>query len=199
VSEDGRSPRLVRLLLCAFLMAPLMPAVLWWLVKPLRILAPQFNGVTCRAAVCVEDPVQLPRAERLHSEAMAAVARKLEALDSPPLTVFCSTRACYRSFGGGAERGATLLDLGVILPPESWVRHIVEHEFIHMLQAQELGLMGRHLRPEWFTEGMAFSVSKPPAWDLPAYAIPFVAKYDAWERRIGRANVWRQARRLPRD
>jgi hypothetical protein len=185
-------------LLCGFIAAPLLPATLWYCAKPLRILAPQADGMICRAAVCVEDPAQMRRAQRLQREAMAAVDHKLVAIKSPPLTIFCSTRKCYRSFGGGAERGATLFDLGVILPPGSWVPYIVEHEYIHMLQAQELGLMGRCLRPDWYIEGMAFSVSDPPAWDLPAYARPLVARYVAWERRTGRENVWREARRLNR-
>ena len=190
---------LLRLLPFAVLLAALLPLALWYLVKPLRILAPGLNGMTCRAAVCVEDPARLTQAERLHREAMTQVAHKLTALDSPPLTIFCSTRECYRSFGGGAERGATLFDLGVILAPESWVAHIVEHEFIHMLQAQELGLMGRGLRPDWFQEGMPFLISNPPAHDLPGYAVPLVANYRAWEQRVGRANVWREACALGRD
>jgi hypothetical protein len=188
-----------RLLLCGLLIAPMVAVALWFLVKPLRILAPQFNGVTCRAVVCVEDPMHRARAERLHREAMAAVARKLTAMRSPPRTIFCSTRECYRSFGGGTERGATLFDLGVILPPESWLPHIVEHEFIHMLQAQELGLVGRGLRPDWFIEGMPFLISEPPAYDLPDYAVPLVAQYLTWEQRVGRENVWREARKLRRD
>lgn len=204
---SSRSPRcgsgirrlLGRLLPFAILSTLLFPSAMWLFVKPFRIVAPQFNGMTCRGAVCVEDLAQLACAERLHRDAMAQVARKLTALDSPPLTVFCSTRDCYRSFGGGSERGATLLDLGVILPPESWVPHIVQHEFIHMLQAQELGLMGRRLRPDWFTEGMPFLVSEPPANDLPDYAVPLAAKYDAWDQRVGRANVWREAWKLRRE
>ena len=121
---------------------------------------------------------------------MTAVAHKLVPLEQAPLTVFCSTRACYHAFGGGLERGATLLDWGVILPPESWVPHIVEHEYIHMLQAQQLGLRGRERTPDWFKEGMPFLVSDPPGHDMPAYALPLVARYQAWERHTGRRNAW---------
>jgi hypothetical protein len=88
------------------------------------------------------------------------------------------------------ERGATLFNLGVILPPESWVPHIVEHEYIHMLQSQELGLRGRERTPAWFKEGMPFLISAPPAYDLPDYAKPLVAEYSAWEKKVGRENVW---------
>lgn len=174
----------------------MLPAIAWIFFKPIRILAPELNGVACRGRVCVADPSQFARAERLQREAMVQVGKKLVPLERPPLTVFCATRRCYSSFGGGMERGATLFNWGVILPPESWVAHIVEHEYIHMLQAQELGLMGRRLTPAWFKEGMPFLVSDPPKYDLPEYARPLVAKYRAWEKKVGRDNVWQAAQQL---
>ena len=166
------------------------PLVAWAAFKPIRILAPTLNGVTCANRVCVEDPSKFAQAAELQRSAVGEVARKLAPLDETPLTVFCSTRECYRSFGGGMERGATLIDWGVILPPESWVAHIVEHEYIHMLQAQQLGLLGRQQTPDWFKEGMPFLVSEPPDFDLPDYARPLASHYAAWEARVGRANVW---------
>lgn len=172
------------------------PAIGWATFKPLRILAPALNGLTCVDRVCVQDRSRLDEAAALQHAALAAVARKLAPLEHTPLTVFCSTRACYRSFGGGMERGAALFDWGVILPPESWVPYIVEHEYIHMLQAEQLGLLGRQQSPAWFKEGMAFAASDPPAHELPDYALPLVAEYRAWERRIGRDGVWAAAAAL---
>ena len=170
-----------------------MPAIAWAAFKPVRILAPTLNGVTCVARVCVENPAKLSLAQNLQHNAIEAVGHKLSPLEQAPLTVFCSTRECYRSFGGGMERGAAILNWGVILPPESWVAHIVEHEYIHMLQAQQLGLLGREGTPPWFKEGMPFFISAPPAYDLPEYARPLVAQYRAWEQREGRINVWQRA------
>jgi hypothetical protein len=179
-------------LTCLVLLAA-APAIAWTAFKPVRILAPTLNGVTCAERVCVEERNELARARTLQHDATAAVARKLAPLEQAPLTVFCSTRECYRSFGGGMERGATLFDWGVILPPESWIAHIVEHEYIHMLQAQQLGLLGRQQTPDWFKEGMPFLVSEPPDYDLPDYARPLVAQYRTWEQRVGRENVWNAA------
>ena len=170
-----------------------MPALAWTTFKPIRILAPTLNGVTCIDRICVEESDRIAQARALQQAALSAVARKLVPLEKAPLTVFCSSRSCYRSFGGGMERGATLLDWGVILPPESWVAHIVEHEYIHMLQAQQLGLRGRERTPDWFKEGMPFLVSQPPAHDLPDYARPLALRYAEWEKRTGRGNVWRAA------
>ncbi len=186
-----RTHRLLKLIALALVVAT--PAIAWVTFKPIRILAPTLNGVTCVNRVCVEDSAQLPRAQLLQRNAVSAVGRKFVPLERAPLTVFCSSRACYQSFGGGMERGATLFNWGVILPPESWVPHIVEHEYIHMLQAQQLGLVGRQQTPAWFKEGMPFLVSEPPDYDLPAYARPLVAHYQSWEQRVGRENVWQAA------
>lgn len=177
------------LLLTASLLAASLPIAAWAFFKPIRIIAPQLNGVTCVDAICVESLATLPAALQLHSDAMSNVAQKLRALNSPPRTVFCSTRACYESFGG-AGRGITVFHLGVVIPPDSWQTYIVEHEFIHMLQAQELGLRGRERTALWFKEGMAFFVSAPPPFDLPDYAKPLVEQYAAWEQEKGRENVW---------
>ncbi len=114
--------------LAVLALALITPALAWATFKPVRILAPELNGVSCRDRVCVERVSQLGRANQLQSDAVTQVGHKLVPLERPPLTVFCSTRRCYRSFGGGEERGATLLNWGVILPPESWVPHIVQHE-----------------------------------------------------------------------
>lgn len=170
-----------------------IPAIAWAAFKPVRILAPTLNGMTCVAQVCVEEASKLALAQTLQHSAVEAVGRKLVPLEQAPLTVFCSTRECYQSFGGGMERGAAILDWGVILPPESWVAHIVEHEYIHMLQAQQLGLLGREATPLWFKEGMPFLISAPPAHDLPAYARPLVAQYQTWEQKEGRSHVWLSA------
>lgn len=188
-----RHSRLRRVIVAGVLVGLLTPIAVWFLVGHARILAPELNGVICRGPVCVEHEDRLDEAQTLHAAAMAAVAAKLQALETPPLTVFCSTRACYSAFGGGAERGAAILDLGVILAPESWVRHIVEHEFIHMLQAQELGLAGRQRLPDWLKEGMPFALSEPPPHDLPDDALPLVRRYRAWEAQVGRDLVWEAA------
>jgi hypothetical protein len=172
------------------LLAALMPPLAWAVVKPLRILAPEWNGVSCVGAVCVDRPQRLAEAQALYEAAHAAVASRLAPLRGRPLTVFCSTRTCYHAFGGGMERGMALFDLGIILAPDSWVPHIVEHELIHMLQSERIGLYQRLRAPAWYVEGMAFTLSEPPAYDLPDYAQPLVAEYSVWEARVGRAAVW---------
>lgn len=166
----------------------------WVFFKPIRVVAPELNGVLCTVAICVEDSGSWPIASDLYRQAVANVATKLRPLTSRARVIFCSTQRCYRSFGGQG-RGITVFDLGVVIAPESWQVYIVEHELIHMLQAQELGLLGRERSPLWFKEGMAFSISEPPDCDLPQYARPWVAEYRNWEERVGRENVWTEINR----
>lgn len=186
--------RLHTLAAVSLLALALLPAGAWAFFKPVRIVAPDLNGVTCAGAVCVEDMATRALAAELHATAMANVAAKLRPLSSPPRAVFCSTPECYGSFGGRGC-GITVFNLGVVIAPECWQLHIVEHEFIHMLQAQELGLLGRERTPMWFKEGMPFHVSQSPEFDLPDYARPWAARYMAWEQQVGRENVWDEIRR----
>jgi hypothetical protein len=174
-----------------------LPIGAWSFFKPIRVIAPELNGVTCAGAVCVEDLSTLSLAEELHETATANIAAKLRPLSSPPRAVFCSTRKCYQSFGGRGA-GIAVFDLGVVIAPESWNVYIVEHELIHMLQAQELGLRGRERTPMWFKEGMPFYISDPPEADFPDYAKPWVEEYRAWEQRVGRENVWSEIRKYRR-
>lgn len=87
---------------------------MWVLFKPVRVVVPELlgDGVTCGGVVCAEEAESLPLAQWLHAEAMANISAKLLPLRAPPRTIFCSTRDCYSSFGGGSERGAAILDLG---------------------------------------------------------------------------------------
>lgn len=175
------------------LIAVMIPAAAWLFFKPIRIIAPELNGVTCAGPVCVDDSAALPMAEQLYAEGMANVAAKLTALNRPPRAVFCSTRACYRAFGGRGA-GVAVFDLGIVIAPHAWQTYIVEHELIHILQAQELGLLGRERTPIWFKEGMAFHVSDPPPDGLPDYAQGWAGQYREWEARVGRENVWEAIR-----
>lgn len=172
----------------------LLPAATWAFSKPIRVIAPSLNGTTCYGQVCVEDPETLRRAQELVDTAMANIAVKLKPLTPTPRAVFCSTRECYDAFGGKG-RGVAVFNLGIVIPFDSWQVYIVEHELIHLLQAQELGLRGRESSPMWFKEGMAFYVSDPPDFDMPEYARSWVSEYKAWESKVGREKVWDEIQR----
>lgn len=60
--------------------------------------------------------------------------------------------------------------------------HLVKHEMVHWLQFQEFGALGTMRKPFWLREGMAYSLSAAPAWDIPQQHSKLVLQYEAWAR-----------------
>lgn len=172
------------------------PPAAWALAKPVRLLAPVLNGMTCDGAVCVEEPARLAEAAALYEDALLKIAARGTPLQQRPRMAFCSTDACYRAFGGGAERAITYPWLGSLIAPTSWAPHFARHELIHALQAQELGAIGMLRKPAWFREGMAYAWSEPPPEDMPVQFAPLRAQFEAWLDGTGQRRLWHEARRL---
>ena len=170
-----------------------LPFTAWAFAKPIRLLLPQQNGVTCLDSVCVDDPKRMHEAAALYDLAHSYVDIKLTPLNGRPLMVFCSTANCYRSFGGGRERAITYPKLGTLIAPSSWAPHFVRHELVHALQAQKLGAVQMMLSPAWFREGMAYSVSDPPDYDMPQQFESYRDEYESWRIGIANSELWSSA------
>jgi hypothetical protein len=100
-----RPPSFTHLALILLVIAPLAA---WWLVKPVRVLAPGLVGISCSSGpVCVEDPAQQGIAEQLYGAALADVGQAISPLAGAPRVIFCSSEACADSFGLGARSAVT--------------------------------------------------------------------------------------------
>lgn len=174
----------------AFLAAPLTA---WAFAKPVRLLLPELNGVTCNESVCVDDIERMQEAKALYDSAHEHVSDTLTPLANRPRMVFCAHADCYRSFGGGLERAITYPGIGSLIAPASWSPHFARHELIHALQAQELGPVRMLRGPEWFREGMAYSVSEPPIDDMPPQFEAFRDQYEEWSAGIESTEIWSKA------
>lgn len=187
---------LKRFLLVFLLAALALPLTAWSFAKPVRLLLPELNDVTCSDSVCVDDAGRMLQAKSLYESAHEHVSAKLTPLADRPLMVFCSTAACYRSFGGGSERAITYPKLGSLIAPSSWSPHFARHELVHALQAQELGSIRMMRGPEWFREGMAYSVSDPPGHDMPPQFQKYRTQYEAWAAGLDTTELWSAAAKL---
>lgn len=170
-----------------------VPITAWSFAKPVRLLLPELNGVTCSESVCVDDIERMPEAKALYDSAHDDVSSKLTPLANRPLMVFCSHADCYESFGGGLERAMTYPHFGSLIAPSAWSPHFARHELIHALQAQELGAIRMLRGPEWFREGMAYSVSEPPLDDMPPQFQAFRDQYEEWAAGFEGAEIWSKA------
>lgn len=169
----------------------------WLLVKPVRVIAPAWAGLACRgASVCVEDPSTLPAAEQLYAEGMAFVSQSISPLEGAPRVVFCSTAACADYFGLGARSAVTVGTLGTVIGPRAWKAYYVRHELIHHLQGQRMGVLRRMLKPAWFVEGMAYSLSQDPRAPLAEPWEGHRSRFNAWFGSMDKSRLWQEAAQL---
>lgn len=179
-------------------LAHVIPAIAWAAVKPLRLVAPELNGVACtQDRLCTDDPARLPEARALLAEAEGFVGRELGAIHRRPTVVFCSTDECSRAFGLTGAAGITVGPLGVVMAKRGWQPFYVRHELIHVLQYERLGTLQMWLfTPSWFIEGMAYGRSEDPRQSLSQPFQGWRERYGRWEASLAGQDLWAAAERL---
>lgn len=185
---------LKRILILALLSLPLAA---WAFFKPVRILAPELAGVTCvDETICIDDPSRLAEAAGLYREALEFVASSIGRIAQAPRVVFCTSEACNESFGFRAAAN-TIGTFGIVISPRAWKPYYLRHEMIHHLQKERLGnIKGWLVTPDWFIEGMAYSLSEDPRPALPEPLQHYRAQFETWYRQVGKEGLWAEAARL---
>ncbi|MDO9314083.1 MAG: hypothetical protein Q7T97_06025 [Burkholderiaceae bacterium] len=187
-------PSLRRLALVIFVAAPVAA---WIIVKPIRVVFPTVQGMSCvSASVCVEDPDEAQAAVALYEEAFDFVSATVVPLRKKPRLIFCSTEICANKFGLGARAALTVGKFGTVVGPRAWTPYLVRHEMIHSVQCEQLGVLKVLRMPSWFVEGMAYSLSEDPRDQLPPPLEGYRSAFDSWFETIDRRLVWHEAKRL---
>ena len=181
----------------AFLLVIVLPVAAWFVVKPVRVLAPTFAGASCPTRdVCVDDPARLEEAKELHREAEAFVSANVYQMGRTPRVVFCSTEACAQAFGLGPRAAVTVGTFGTVIGPRAWTPYLVRHEMIHFLQGRRLHALALLVKPRWFVEGMAYALSEDPRRPLNEPFESWRQEFLAWYAQVGKERLWSEARRL---
>ena len=181
----------------ALLLFAIVPALAWAVVKPVRVIAPEWGGVTCTSAtVCVDDVSKVAEADALYAEALGFVDEKVSPVPGTPRVTFCSYQACADYFGLKGRAAVTVGTVGTIIGPRAWKPYYVRHELIHYLQAQELGVPRLPVEPSWFVEGMAYGLSEDPRAPLAQPFEAYRSQFLAWYKSVGRERLWVEGRRL---
>lgn len=173
----------------------LSPAAAWALYKPMRVLAPQLVvGVSCITdTICLEDPARYAEAKSLYSDALAFVDSSVASIEKPPRVTFCSKQACFRAFGFNKSAARTVGASGIVISPRGWSQYYLRHEMIHHLQAERMGVYGQWRSPDWFKEGMAYSLSQDPRSDLGEPLQEYRSKFEEWYRSTDKDWIWKVA------
>jgi len=185
---------LKRLLLIALLCTPVAA---WAFFKPVRIVAPELAGVSCIGdSLCTDDVSRYEQASKLYDEALSFVGASIGSIEDKPRVIFCSSDACFQSFGLGKRSAATIGTFGIVISPRAWKPYYVRHEMIHHLQNEKLGVFGAWNDPQWFIEGMAYSLSEDPRPKLSEPFEHYRSQFDHWYRQTGKDRLWEEARKL---
>jgi hypothetical protein len=168
-----------------------LPALAWSFAKPLRLLVPEWNGVTCTRSVCSDDPARLQHAVSLYRTTLGTFRVEGRPFDHRPRFIYCTTALCYRNFGGGNERAISYPYLGTLIAPTSWQDYITRHELVHWVQFKELGAVTTMRTPVWFREGMAYALSGAPDSDIPDHYRPMIERYERWSAEKSWADIVR--------
>jgi hypothetical protein len=67
---------------------------------------------------------------------------------------------------------------------------------IHRLQIQRLGIFAMWRAPQWFVEGMAYSLSEDPRPLLAEAFQQYRSQFEAWYRQVGEERLWVEVRKL---
>lgn len=185
-----------RLLLIGLLLVS-CPFLVWAFVKPARLLAPTFSGFTQVAdGVYVDDLSRADEAKLLHAEAAAFVQENVCNFKHVPTVVFCATDKSSDKFGLNKQAGHCWYGLGIVIAPRGWQPYYVRHEMIHHLQIEQLGILKFNRLPQWFVEGMAYSMSDDPRPALPEPWQSCRTTFDKWLQDIGHDKIWERAAEL---
>ena len=180
-----------------FVVALALPLAAWAFVKPVRVIAPQLEGVECEGRVCVDDPAKRAEATMLYRDAVRFVQTSVGAIQTEPRAIFCSTRACAERFGMGRRNAYTVGTAALVIGDRGWYPFFVRHELIHHLQNERLGsIRNTFFEPVWFREGMAYSLSRDPRRPLVEPLEGYRSRFEAWYGSIGLARLWVEAEKL---
>ena len=186
---------LKRLLLIFIL---LIPAVAWAVYKPVRIIAPQLvSGISCATeTICIDDTTRYGEAERLYNDALRFVESSVASVEKRPRVVFCSTDACVQSFGLKKASARTVGLSGIVISPRGWTQYYLRHEMIHHIQAERLGIYKQWRSPDWFKEGMAYSLSKDPRQTLSDPWQQYRTRFEAWYQAVEKERLWEEVKNI---
>ncbi|MCB1822681.1 MAG: hypothetical protein KDI73_14075, partial [Candidatus Competibacteraceae bacterium] len=94
----------------------LTPIVVWSAYKPVRVIVPQWNGMSCvTEQICIESPEKAEEAKALYDSAVGFVNEFVGEVQRNPRVTFCSSTECFGAFGFHAPAKAKTVGLSGIV------------------------------------------------------------------------------------
>lgn len=176
----------------------LLPILLWLTYPPIRVFAPNLAMplILIDKKIYIEDEKQAAQARQLYQDALNFIATQINPIQDPPTVIFCNTAQCFQRFGFIHAEAQTVSRFGIVLGPRAWQPYHLRHEMIHHLQIEQLGWLTAWTNPSWFTEGMAYSLSRDPRSDLGEPWQTYREQFEIWQNYIPPEQFWQAAAQL---
>lgn len=175
-----------------------LPVALWGFYKPIRVLAPELNGLICiNDNICLDDIRKNEVAKRLYLKSASITNNAIGQFYKNPRAIFCTTETCYKSFGFKPTSVAHAVGTsGVVISPRGWNNTKIIHEFVHHIQAERIGVIQMLLKPDWLIEGMAYYISNDIMHNVPQRYMEAKIRFEKWYIEIGNEKMWETAKNL---
>jgi hypothetical protein len=122
--------------------------------------------------------------------------RDLFRLQKTPKILFCHSPRTFAKLGFKKSAARTVGPLGIVISPRGWEKFYVKHELIHVWQEESLGAFSANQYPQWFIEGMAYSLSGDPRKPLTEPWETYRTQFEKWYASIDKKNLVQEMRKL---
>ena len=142
--------------------------------------------MTCIAPNIYVD-AKMPAAQRLQlietvKQSRLEIKQFFGGMKSTPKIYACSTKKCFKKFGGVSADAKTINDDTVLLSYKGLNKTTVTHELAHAEFNKRLGKSHWNKVPMWFDEGLAVLVCKDPKYTkpVPSMSLSKLSSHDQW-------------------
>ena len=145
------------------------------------------KGMTCIAPNIYVDP-EMPATQRQQllqtvKQSKVQINQFFGGMKSTPKIYACSTKKCFKKFGGVPAIAKTINDDTVLLSNKGLDKTTLTHELAHAEFHKRLGTPHLwHKVPMWFDEGLAVLACKDPKYTkpVPTMSLNKLKSHDQW-------------------
>ena len=166
-----------------------IPVAIWMLYKPMRVIVPELNGVSCpNEDICTDNVLRYEEAIALYEEAYEFLNSSVGIIEKKPCVIFCASQACFQSFGFSKAAASTVGTSGIVIGPRGWKNYYIRHEMIHHLQAERLGVLKQWRSPLGSRRGWLTLLARIPGQIFLRFSKSTVSNLrngiDQWAKKI---------------
>ncbi|MEM6521458.1 MAG: hypothetical protein AAF722_19255 [Cyanobacteria bacterium P01_C01_bin.70] len=191
------SRKKIRSFLVGFVIAISLLGLVGNFVGPTKVFFPSLVGFSpVSENVYIDDITRAEKAKRLYSDAYEFTSKNIWHFERSPKVIFCTTQESLAKFGLSTQAAITFGTFGIVISPRGWKAYYVRHEMIHHVQIEQMGFVKYWQLPQWFIEGMAYSMSEDPRPQLSEPWETYRSDFENWYRPEAHDRLWEFAGKL---